>query len=118
MLDVMSPMPSEPLNVWADAFTNARFSDFCPQLRESTPFEELDFLVFDKLRALEAADKQKDSLQATSLQDSVQEGADSRLPFLKKDEVRHSSTPPKRRRVSFRDWEAPDEAASGAVPEV
>ena len=37
--------------------TNSRFSKFRPELRETTPFEELDFLVFDTLKKMEAADR-------------------------------------------------------------
>ena len=70
------------------------FSEFCQELREDTPFEKLGFLIFDQLRALEAADK-----ATAGPQDKVVHPASA----MKKGEKALPDQSLKRRRVSFRE---------------
>ena len=90
-------------NVWADDLTNGKFQNFCKDLRETTPFEELSFFVFDQLQAIEVAER-----SSTPCETAVQSSAAATCPgvasgTLTGQQPAATPTARKRRRVTSRD---------------
>ena len=55
-------------NVWLGDLTNPKFANFNEDLREKTPFKDLQFFISDKLRELEAEDERSASLEVRDVE--------------------------------------------------